>query len=61
MPYTHEFYNMLRKYRREFGNPEASDIAMKEASQLGIPMFRERKEKQMRFKKQKGSDFGFFL
>lgn len=56
MPFTDDFKNILRKNKRNFGIDEGFDKAIEEAGNEGIAPFRDRKKKESRFKKQKGTE-----
>lgn len=63
MPYTDEFYNLLRKKKREcmLDVDIAFEKAVNEAVDVGIKPFRERKEKKSKFKKQKNATMPFLF
>ena len=53
MPFTHDFYLLLRQKRREISDATAAESAARQwAMQLNIAEFRERKPHEKRFKKQ---------
>jgi len=60
--YTDDFIRLLRKYRREYGYNEGTDIAKWLAKQWGIPVYRKKRPKQRRYKRQNNPfslDFDF--
>lgn len=60
MPYTPEFYNILRKNKRKFGE-DAISYALREAFDAGVNPFQKRKEWTNRFKRQKSNNSFFGL
>jgi len=59
--YTHDFYNILRRYKKRMPRVQAENFAVNEAQGLGVPIYRERKPKQPRFKKQITSSNQFWF